>query len=538
MSNYLFDSVVFDLDGVITQTALVHAAAWKEAFDEYLKLRQERDGEAFREFTHDNDYLPFVDGKPRYEGVKSFLESRNIDIPYGTPQDEPGKETVCGIGNKKNEKFRKVLKEKGAQLYDSSIEFIKHLKSEGLKVGVASSSKNCKLILESVGMPDLFETRVDGEVSAKLRLQGKPEPDIFVKAARNMDTYPKSSVVVEDATSGVLAGRNGGFGLVLGVARKDNSNDLLKYGADIAVEDLRDININAVEKWFSKRPRDLFKMWDNPLESFDLFTEAGVDSAKIKVNPSFFVPAKASFDTDKKPVFFLDYDGTLTPIVDRPDLAVLSGQMRNTVEKLSKKFTVAVVSGRQREDVEKLVGINGLFYAGSHGFDIVGCGKKMMHPEVEKTIPLIQQLVEKFERDFKNIEGILVENKKISFAVHYRLVKDENVPHIEEVVDRTVSKHEVLRVLKGKKVFEILPAIDWDKGMAVRWIMKALNINWQENSIIYIGDDTTDEDAFRVVRTRGTGVLVSDELQSSAAEFIVSGPDRVKELFKRVIASN
>ena len=219
MPKYSFDSVIFDLDGVITNTASVHGYAWKAAFDDYMRIREKRDGEPFREFTHENDYLPYVDGKPRYEGVKSFLESRGIDIPFGDTSDTPGKETVCGIGNSKNEMFSKILKEKGAEVFRSSVDLIRSLKAAGIRVGVASSSKNCKPILESAGLADLFETRVDGVVSAELKLKGKPEPDIFIKAAENIGSAPLRSVVVEDATSGVQAGRNGGFQLVLGRAR-------------------------------------------------------------------------------------------------------------------------------------------------------------------------------------------------------------------------------------------------------------------------------------------------------------------------------
>lgn len=255
MNKYSFESVIFDLDGVITKTALVHAKAWKAAFDEYLRLREKRDGEPFREFTHENDYLPYVDGKPRYQGVKSFLKSRGINIPFGSPSDSPDKETVCGVGNKKNAMFNEVLKAQGAEVFPSSIEFIKSLKKAFIHVGVASSSKNCQAILQSVDIEDLFETRVDGVVSAELGLKGKPHGDIFVTAAKNVGAAPGKSVVVEDATSGVAAGKNGKFGLVLGVAREDNAADLKENGADIVVTDLSEIKIDDIEDWFQKKEK-------------------------------------------------------------------------------------------------------------------------------------------------------------------------------------------------------------------------------------------------------------------------------------------
>lgn len=245
-----FDAVIFDLDGVITKTALVHASSWKRMFDEYMKSREERFGEAFREFTHAGDYLPFVDGKPRYKGVASFLESRGIDIPFGDPSDTPDKETVCGLGNKKNIMFNKVLADEGVEVYESSVEMLKGLKAAGVRIGVASSSKNCKPVLESAGLLHYFETRVDGVVSAEIGLQGKPEPDIFTTACDNLGVEYHRSVVVEDAVSGVMAGHKGNFGLTLGLAREDNINELQVGGADIVVEDLADIGLEGINTWF------------------------------------------------------------------------------------------------------------------------------------------------------------------------------------------------------------------------------------------------------------------------------------------------
>ncbi len=245
-----FDAVVFDLDGVITQTATTHSAAWKKMFDEYLKKREKEHNESFKEFTQ-KDYLEYVDGKPRYKGVESFLKSRGIDLPWGDAKDEPGKETICGLGNKKNEAFREVLKKKGAEVYPSTVELLKELKNAGVKLGVASSSKNCKAVLEAVDLEKYFETRVDGVVSAKLGLNGKPEPDIFTTACENMGVSPENSIVVEDAVSGVQAGSKGNFGLTLGVAREGNAEELSKNGADVVVEDLEEVNgLKGLDKIF------------------------------------------------------------------------------------------------------------------------------------------------------------------------------------------------------------------------------------------------------------------------------------------------
>lgn len=535
MAKYSFDSIIFDLDGVVTKTASIHAKAWKTVFDEYLRMREKRDGEPFREFTHDEGYLPYVDGKPRYQGVKSFLESRGINIPFGDPSDSADKETVCGIGNKKNSLFRDFLKRDGAEVFSTTIDFIKKLKKAGVKIGVASSSKSCKDILESVRLENIFETRVDGVVSVELGLKGKPEGDIFVVAARNMGKEPADSVIVEDATSGVEAGRNGGFGLVLGVARKNNESELLEKGADVVVRDLSEISVEWIDKWFKRKPRPLFHSWETT-DRFPFEPDPKSKGSNVIVNPSYGRTSKDALFSGKRLVFFLDYDGTLTPIVERPELAVISKEMKNAVDQLSKLHTVAIVSGRMRDEVEKLVGIDGIFYAGGHGFDIKGPQFSRVQPEAKETMPIMAGVTKRLSKELKSIKGALIEDKKFSVAVHYRPVKEEqHIPKIESLVNDIVKNNQSLRLMSGKKVFEILPNIHWDKGQAIRWIMEALKISWEEATVIYIGDDVTDEYAFRAIRTRGTGILVSDKSRISMADFQLSSTDEVRELFKKVI---
>jgi beta-phosphoglucomutase family hydrolase len=248
-----FNGAIFDLDGVITKTAVVHAAAWKAMFDEYLQLVAQRDNTPFQPFTYEKDYLTYVDGKPRYNGVQSFLESRKIFLDWGGPADAPDQETICGLGNRKNTKFREVLQRDGVDVYASTVRLIDELKACGVHVGVASSSKNCEYILKSAHLEDRFETRVDGVVSAELGLNGKPEADIFIRAAQNMGVKPAESIVIEDAVSGVQAGANGKFGLVIGVAREDNEDDLKNNGADIVIPDFAEYSLQQVEQWFKEK---------------------------------------------------------------------------------------------------------------------------------------------------------------------------------------------------------------------------------------------------------------------------------------------
>lgn len=252
MSKYNFDAVIFDLDGVITKTAQVHSIAWKKMFDEVLMERERRYNELFREFSHTDDYLPYVDGKPRYKGVESFLKSRGIDLPYGDPGDSPDMETICGVGNRKNIAFNEILKSEGVEVFESTAKLIRELKAKGIRVGVASSSKNCKPVLEAAGLLALMETRVDGVVSAEIGLKGKPEADIFTTACDNLEVGYSRAVIVEDAVSGVQAGRNGNFGLVIGIARENNEKDLLHNGADIVVQDLEELSFNDINNWFTQ----------------------------------------------------------------------------------------------------------------------------------------------------------------------------------------------------------------------------------------------------------------------------------------------
>ncbi len=251
-NKHSFEAVIFDLDGVITKTADIHSKAWKLMFDSYLYDRNLRFGEPFKEFSNETDYLTFVDGKPRYEGVKDFLASRAIDIPYGEISDSTDKETICGLGNRKNIYFNEILNKDGVETYKSTIDLIHELRKKGIKVGVASSSKNCKTVLKAANLIDLFATCVDGETSLELGLKGKPEADIFIKAADNLGIACDNVVIVEDAISGVQAGKKGNFGLILGIAREDNMQDLYINGADIVVRDIEEIGFKGLVKWFEE----------------------------------------------------------------------------------------------------------------------------------------------------------------------------------------------------------------------------------------------------------------------------------------------
>lgn len=231
---------LFDLDGVLTQTATVHAAAWTEAFDDFLRRRAADTGETFTPFA-DADYLAYVDGKRRADGVRSFLASRNIVLPEGSPDDPAGTATVHGLGNRKNDLVQEVMERDGVLVYEGSRRFVEAARAAGLHTAVVSSSSNTKKVLEVTGMADLFEVRVDGVVAREQDLPGKPAPDTFLAAAEELHVAPAQAAVFEDAIAGVEAGRDGAFGFVVGVDRTGQAAALKENGADIVVGDLAEL---------------------------------------------------------------------------------------------------------------------------------------------------------------------------------------------------------------------------------------------------------------------------------------------------------
>ena len=232
---------LFDLDGVLTKTATVHAAAWKQMFDDYLRQRAQRTGEPFVAFDSDSDYGEYVDGKPRYDGVRSFLASRGIELPEGEEDDPPTAETVHGLGNRKNELVLKMIREDGVEAYPGSVRYLEAVRDAGLKRAVVSSSTNCRDVLVAAGIEQLFEARIDGVVAEREHLKGKPAPDTYLAGARALGVGAEEAAVFEDALAGVEAGRAGKFACVVGVDRVDHADALREHGATIVVEDLAEL---------------------------------------------------------------------------------------------------------------------------------------------------------------------------------------------------------------------------------------------------------------------------------------------------------
>ena len=501
-----FDAVILDLDGVITRTAAVHARAWKEMFDRYLRRREARGEGEFVEFDPEADYLQYVDGKPRYDGVRSFLRSRGITLPEGDPADAPEAETVCGLGNFKNQLYNKLLTEGGVEVFDDAVQRIRGWRAQGIDAAVVSSSKNCAAVLEAAALTDLFEVRVDGVDAERLDLEGKPAPDLFLEAARRLDVAPARAIVVEDALAGVEAGRAGGFGLVVGLDRSGiRGSALRERGADVVVGDLLQFQIPSREDNVEGRPA-------SELPS------ALMAKREIAVRLA-----------GKELALFLDYDGTLTPIVSQPEYALLADDMRAVLKRLASLCTVAIMSGRDRGDVERLVGLPELIYAGSHGFDIAGPrGLRLEYAGGVDRLPDLDAAEGELEPFVVSVSGARVERKRFAIAVHYRNLDESDVPRVAAGVRAVLARHKRLRMSGGKKVFELRPDIDWDKGRAVMWLLEALGLGPEGVIPMYVGDDVTDEDAFRALYGRGIGVVVGEPPYPSRATYSLRDTDEVQ----------
>jgi beta-phosphoglucomutase family hydrolase len=241
LSRDRYDAVLFDLDGVLVNTITLHATSWKRIFDEFLARRATQRREEFKPFDVATDYRRYVDGKPRFDGVRDFLISRNIQLPEGQVNDSPDRETVAGLGNRKNDLVNRIIEDTPVEPYEGTVRLIRQLRHDGFRLAVVTSSENCSALLKATQLEAYFDAHVDGTVIHERHLSGKPAPDMFLLAAQLLGVRPGRAVVVEDAIAGVQAGSNGKFGLVIGVARSSSAEELRQYGAHVVVSDLAEM---------------------------------------------------------------------------------------------------------------------------------------------------------------------------------------------------------------------------------------------------------------------------------------------------------
>lgn len=505
------EACILDMDGVVTDTAGVHEKAWKRLFDDFLSLRAAGRGEDFIPFGHE-DYRRYVDGKPRGDGIASFLAARGISLPYGGPEDSPEEETVCGLGNRKNTYFLELLDREGVTAFVSTVDFVRRGRTEGLRFALISASRNALRVLAAAGLGGLFQVVVDGRDAAKSKLSGKPAPDIFLEAAARLGVRPERAMVVEDARSGVRAGKAGGFGLVVGIDRRGSGEELRRCGADLVVADLAELILSG-------RAAQDSPGWVSALEE----------------TQSIFARLQKEL-----PAIFLDFDGTLAPIVDDPAKAALPSATREVLQRLARHMFVAILSGRSLADIRGKVGLGELRYAGSHGFEIGGGGGYFDRgggdSDPARYLAALEAAAEELGEAARDLADIRIERKPFAIAVHYRNAGPAAIAAIERRVDGLAGRFGELRKTSGHKIFELRPAVAWDKGRALQALLDRFHLDCSRITPIYIGDDTTDEDAFKSLGGGGISILVSEEPRPTAARYVLRNPEEVA-LFLEKMAS-
>ena len=473
-------------------------------FNDFLQRRQVSDDEDHSPFT-DDDYRHYVDGKARGDGVTDFLASRGISLPPGSPTDST-EVTISGLGERKQEIFLETL-HAGVPVFESTVVLVRKLADIGVAVGVYSSSRNCERILKDAGLGDLF--RACASTGWPPRISGSrasPTPLCSLEATRRLGAVPERSVVIEDAEAGVEAGSRGGFALVIGVDRTGHAEELRRHGADVVVPDLADVAVRTGDKQMSLLP--------NAVDSYGQLI--GVVGGR-------------------QPFVCLDFDGTLSEIVSDPDAARLVDGAAKALENLAAHCPVAILSGRDLADVRDRIGIPGIWYAGSHGFELIGPDGSHHHNDAaDAAVPILESAAAELNDALKHVSGAYVEHKRYAVAVHFRNVSPDRVAEVVATTHRHGQRHG-LRVTGGRKVVELRPDIDWDKGSALAWIRDLIHETGRVLPI-YVGDDLTDEDAFDAIRFNGIGVVVrhdEDGDRPTSAQFTLNNPDEVQEFLRR-----
>ncbi len=401
---------------------------------------------------------------------------------------------------------------------DSAVVLVRQLQQIRVRTAAFSSSRNCAAVLAAAGLGDLFGVCVDGLVAEELGPAGKPDPAMLVEAANRLAVRPGRSVVVADTEAGVAAGRNGGFALVIGVDRTGHGTEhrekLRRHGADVVVAGLGRVAVRTGDRPMSALP-DAMAVLD---------------------------PANGAVTTRHLAVF-LDFDGTLSDIVDDPDSARLTVGAAEALQALAAHCPVAVLSGRDLADVRRRIGLPGLWYAGSHGFELTGPdGTHHQNDAAAAAVPVLADAAVTLGAQLGAVPGVALEHKRFAVAVHYRNAPREKVGEVTAAV-RAAGRRYALRVTTGREVIELRPDIDWDKGRTLRWIIDRLtdrdgpDIGVHPLLPIYLGDDITDEDAFDAVRRDGVGIVVrhtDDGDRATAARFALDSPEKVGEFIEQL----
>ncbi|GAB3549829.1 trehalose-phosphatase [Actinopolyspora lacussalsi] len=505
-----YEAALLDMDGVVTDTARVHFAAWQRLFDEYLATRT-TSSDSHDRFT-EQDYRRHVDGKRRTDGVLALLRSRGIKIPLGYADDGPDRNTAHGLGNRKDAYFRELVEANGVRVHEDARGLLESLRQRRTRTALVSASRNCEWALRHTDLGELFDVVLDGLRADELGLAGKPDPAIFLEAARLLEAEPSECVLLEDAEPGVRAGRAGGFGWVIGVDRTGHAEALLSAGADEVVTTLFDVAAQGATE-----PRDVRTL------------PAAVSRRDRIVGRLGTAPLLVA----------LDFDGTLAPIAGTPSEAKLPHRGREVLRRLAGCSTLAVISGRDLCDVREKVGLSELWYGGNHGFELAAPGGEVfVHGAGEAGVDDLDTIEARLRTQLVT-PGVFLERKRFALAVHYRDVADEEVEDVTRPVYDAAADRETVKPTTGRRVIEIVPNVAWDKGAALHRLLERVRAAANDSGFVvfYAGDDRTDEDALRVVHDSGVGIFVRSSEHAdhlSWAHYVVDGQDELTDVLGHI----
>lgn len=485
-SRFNLKAFIFDLDGVLTDTQKLHMLAWERMFNELLSQYHQAS-------FSPGDYREYLDGKPRIDGIKSFLTSRKIDL---------NEKEMLELGLRKNQYYLEELKSKGPGLIEDSFSLVVQLARNNFPMAVVSSSRNCRQIMDITGLSDYIKVVVDPMVAETEKLPGKPAPDYFLKASELLGYPPEKCCLVEDAISGILAGVRGKFGKVVGIKVNQTGLEGLKMvGAHQVVNSL----------WEIEGVTELLKL--QPASHL-------INS--LKSNKDFFL--------------FLDYDGTLSEIVEEPWKAVPVEGIVPLISAIGKLIPVCLITGRDTEVIKSFIDLPHIYYSTCHGFEING--PENLHYELEEARaigPAFDLAREELTLLMEHHEGLVIERKTFGLAFHYRMIKSREVAQeIVSMVQEYASLHQKLKWKAGEEVIELLPNLNWDKGKALLKLYEVLNFR-PTRLPIFLGDGKTDEDAFREMLNWGYPVLVQEKLRPTLASFQLSSPFEVRRFLKELL---
>ncbi len=506
------DAVILRFEGVVADYSTNEAEIWKDLIDGYLSERSERTGEEYEPFDRRGDYYGRVAGMSSRAAVSSLLAVRGITLPLGRPNDNSTEETVWGLANQADESIRSWLQTHPIGVLPGAASFLALLADAEIKIAIISPWAMVNGILENAGLRNSVHVEVIANNIANMSYPNSSAGKALLEAARHLRGEPSQMAVLESSLAGIGAARQEGFGLVIGVDRESQEDRMVRAGAHWIINDPAELCVNQDRRLGLRTVASLPSIWssEEEIKKRVKYTELAV---------------------------FLDYDGTLTPIVDDPEDAVLETAMRDTLAELSKNTTVAIISGRDLPDLRQRLGLSSsIFLAGSHGFDIAGGGK--WRETLEKGtefLPLLDRAESELHQRLNVIQGIHVERKRFSIAIHYRHVQDKDLARLKTDIESILDQEPRLRGSSGKKVYQIQPRIDWDKGKALTWILGKLGLNRNKLFALYIGDDITDEDAFRTLPGWGVGIVVRDGDRRTSAEYRLDNPEDVRAFLNFLI---